>query len=78
MFYHAVSYNMMMVRHLDTGTTTESIMLRLISELRTIENGSRHGEVFRIVKGRKSGKTPRHVVVVASLWSQIFLLMFIQ
>ena len=53
-------------------------MLRLISELRTIENGSRHGEVFRIVKGRKSGKTPRHVVVVVSLWSQIFLLMFIQ
>ena len=54
-------------------------MLRLISELRTIENGSRHGEIFRIVKGRKSGKTPRHVVVVVvSLWSQIFLLMFIQ
>ena len=57
MFYHAVSYNMMWVRHLDTGTTTESIMLRLISELRTIENGRQqeHGEIFRIVKGRKSG-----------------------
>ena len=51
MFYHAVSYN-------NTGQTwagTESIMVRLISELRTIENGRRHGEIFRIVKGRKSG-----------------------
>ena len=77
MFYHAVSYNMMMVRHLDTGTTTESIMLRLISELRTIENGRSHGEMFRIVKGRKSGNS-RLWLLLLVLRSQIFFLMFIR
>ena len=37
-------------------------MVRLISELRTIENGRRHGEIFRIVKGRTTGNLSVFVV----------------